>query len=449
MKIVILGAGDVGQHLARSLSSRGEEVVVVDLSSDRLRKAEEEADALTLCGDATHRSVLLAAEVQKADLVVAVTGRDEVNVVAAALAAHVGAERSVARVDAPDFYSTSASIEHDVLGIHSVLCASRLVSEELLRNIDEIHADSASYCAANTIEIAQVPLGPQSPLLGKQPSRLDLGNDVTVPAVVDAAILRPSYEHDRLEEGDTLVLAGTPLGVSLAMQQCQGRRAGRRAVIVGGGDVGLQLAQRLRRLGKAVQIIEADRARCEYLAAELVGVTVVHCDGTSIGVLQDQRVDACDYLVAVTRADEVNLMAALMARDLGVSRTFALVHRPGYAHVYRHLGISGTAGPHLAIEGMVEWLRPRKDSLLHDPLGTTGYELCEFQVARSFSGAMNRRDIALPNGVIVLGVTSTASGIGSIDDDFGAESNLVLAVPAHAVGDTRKSILAALKRTRR
>ncbi|MCA9622946.1 MAG: Trk system potassium transporter TrkA [Myxococcales bacterium] len=448
MKIVLLGAGEVGQYLAHHLSSRGEEVVVVDLSPDRLRRAEEDADALTLCGDATHRSVLREAQVHKADLVVALTGRDEVNVVAAALAAQVGAERSVARVDAPSFYSTDASIENDVLGIHSVLCASRLVSEELLRGIDEIHADSASYCAANTLEVARVPLGARSPFIGKNPSRIELGRGVAISAVMSGPLLHPSYEHDRLEEGDAVVLSGTPEAVSIAMLQVQGRRAGRRAVIVGGGDVGLQLAQRLQRIGKPVQIIEADRRRCEELAAQLPGITVVHGDGTSIAVLQDQRVDASDYLVAVTRADEVNLMAALMARDLGVTRTFALVHRPGYAHVYRHLGISGTAGPHLVIGEMVDWLLPRGEAMVSQPFGDTGYALCEKQIPTSFGRRLERRDLALPSGALVLGVVGADGSLEKTDAEITAGATIVLAVPSQAIKDTDKALRTALRRGR-
>ncbi|MBL4683554.1 MAG: NAD-binding protein, partial [Nannocystaceae bacterium] len=132
MKIVIIGGGGVGRYLATALTEDAE-VVVIDRDPANLAEVEDSVDALTLRGDATHRATLRQAEVHKADLVVAVTGSDTVNVAAAALAADMGALRSVARVDDPGFYETKAAHESQVLGIHAVLCASRLVAAELLR----------------------------------------------------------------------------------------------------------------------------------------------------------------------------------------------------------------------------------------------------------------------------------------------------------------------------
>lgn len=440
MRALILGAGEVGLFLARQLSSTGDDVVLVDHVAENLQRGEDDTDVLTLCGDGTHRRTLLAAEVDQCDIVLAVTGRDEVNVVAAALAAELGAQTTVARVDAPSFYSTDSSIERQVLGIDAVLCASRLVSEELLRRVDGIHATFATYCAANQLEVIQLPVSENSPLVGKQASRVSLPGDATLMAVASGGLVRAASEVPRIEVGDGAIVAGSPVAVSMAARQLLRKQRERRAVVIGGGDVGMQLCQRLQRIGRSVLVIESDRRRCEVLSEALPDATVVHGDGTAIAVLKDVRVDASEILLAVTRADEVNLMAALMAKDLGVPRTFALVHRPGYAAVYSHLGISGTAGSHLVIGDAVDRLMPRKRRVITRKLESLGYAMCERTLGPSLPKPLHQRDLGLPYGSVFLGAVDARGRVLNPEEGLTSEATVVVLAPTPTLGDTVKAL---------
>ena len=440
MRIIIFGAGDVGAHLARDFSFL-HEVVLVDRNSEALERAEEDVDALTVVGDATQRSVLRTAEVRGCDLAVAVTGSDDTNLVIAGLAATLGAERSVARVDAPAFYETLAGVEPGILGIHSVLCASRLVSEELGRLIECTEASFAVHFAGNALQIAAFPLAHDSPALGLPASHKSLNKQAEVVGVVRDSTLRTPEAIERLELEDCLLLSGSPASVQLGARALRKERVRRRAVIVGGGDVGLQVATMLLATEHEVQIIEHDRARCQVLAETLPGANIVHGDGTSTNLLRDEHVDSTDYLVAVTRADEINLMTSLMGNSLGVKHTFALVHRPGYAEVYSHLGISGTAGTHDVITKIVGWLLPHKGPAASHALPETGHLLQEFLVGGAGDTVVPLRRLGLPPEAWVVGTSRNGRAL-SVNQglELRADDRVVVALPPGLARQVRERL---------
>ncbi|MBA3548224.1 MAG: NAD-binding protein, partial [Nannocystis sp.] len=158
MRVVIVGTGEVGRHLAHSLQHEAE-LILIDSDAQALLAAEENIDALSLVGDATHRRVLARAEVGRADLLIAVTPIDAVNLVCAALGRSMGARQVVARVDDPDFFVTDLGFERGVLGVDAVLCASRLVSVELLRMLAGVRALQVVPVAAGLVHVATHALG--------------------------------------------------------------------------------------------------------------------------------------------------------------------------------------------------------------------------------------------------------------------------------------------------
>ncbi len=409
MRVVIVGAGDVGTYLARALSSRNAEVIVVDRRQERLDRVEEQADVLTLYGDATHWSTLREAGVDKADITLVMTSSDDANVVAAALSVQEGARRAVARVDDPSFYRTSGGVEAGMLGIHAVLCASRLVSQELLRMVRAVDAEFVSDFAGNTLQIAQARLGDTAPVLGTAASAIALQGDAHVAGVVRDLVLRAPEDVGHLEPDDALLIAGSPRAIDGAIRAVTGVRPHRRTVIIGGGDVGFQLARGLAETGRRVQVIELDLERCHFLAQALPDITVIHGDGTNIHTLRDEAVDRADFLLSVTRSDEVNLMASLLGADLGVPWTYALVHRPGYTEVYDHLGIHGTAGPHEQIWRMVQWMLPASGPLLREALPGCTHELFEFQLPGVLASGATLGDLVLPPEALVVALARGAS----------------------------------------
>lgn len=396
MRVLVLGAGDVGTFIARELSVEGHDVVLVDRDSAALTKAEESADVLTLVGSATRRTVLRAAEAGRASLAVAVTGSDETNLVAGGLAAELGARRVVARVDDPGFYDEERGVERGALGVQSIVCASRLVCDDLLRAVAQIGASHVGHFAENAVQVALQPLRDGCGLLGQPGARIRLARGVQAVGVLRDRQLRRPTEIDVFETDDALLLSGASTDVLRATLELRPERTTRRAVVVGGGDVGLQLGRQLARVGEEVSLFDSDRERCEFVAGELSDVRVVHGDGTSLAVLRDEGADAADYSLSATHADEVNLMSALVLRELGVPAVFTLVHRPGYASVYGHLGIRATAGAHDAILRVVRRMLPGAGILGSEPIASTGYELFELLLPGTLPRGATLGDLALP-----------------------------------------------------
>jgi trk system potassium uptake protein TrkA len=397
VRIVIVGAGEVGRHLGRSLQHEAE-LILIDADARELAAAEEGLDALTLVGDGTHRSVLRKAEVHRADLFIAVTPVDSINLVAAALARELGATRTVARVDDPAFYETERGFEVGVLGIEASLCASRLVGVELLRLLAAVRARQVIACAGGIVQVASHVVGEDSPLLARSRARATSWPD-PIRAIVRAGQLRPSSEVEHAELGDVALLACGPLELLEILHQLTPDAGSVRTTIVGGGDVGMQLAELLGPRDLLDRLVEQDRARCWALAEQLHGVQVLHGDGTNIAFLREEQVGRADALLAVTGSDEANLMTSLLAKELGVDHVFALVHRPGYAGVYSHLGVTGTVSPHETISRIIHSMLPRGVIVGRSSLAELAVDIVEL---RPGSGGVRVGDLPLPPGAIPL-----------------------------------------------
>ncbi len=441
MRVVVVGAGEVGTYLGRALSRDDSEIILIDSSSEALSRAEESLDVLTLAGNGTFRRVLSEANVARADLVVAVTGNDDTNLVVSALSASMGARRTVARVDTPGFYQKKSGIEQRVLGVHSVLCASRLVSAELLRLVRTLDTEFAGNFAGNAIQVCLIRVAEDAPIIGKAAATLKLDGRAQLPAIVRDGALRAPETVSHLEPDDAVLVAGTPEGVTAAMAKIRGRKGDRRAVVVGGGDVGYHLAETLVASERRVQVIERDRERCSWLAERLPHANVIHGDGTSMACLRDEQIETADYLLAVTRADEANLMVTLMGAHLGVDQTFALVHRPGYADVYAQLGIQGTAGPHDVIARTVEWLLPHKGALVRQLLAHTGHELVELALPTELNRSLRLADMPLPPGALVVGLVRNLVNVPAEPQiELQGGDHLLIAAPTGAVARVERRV---------
>ena len=171
MRALILGGGEAGRFIAASLSHEAE-VVLVDDDPQALAMAEEGLDVLTMRGDVTHRRVLERAEAHRADVAVAVTGHDAVNVAAAVMAREVGVGRTIARVDDPGFYRSNEGLERDIAGIDACICAARLVGRELLRMVTSIDAAFTSAPGGGAAHVALVRVDAGSPFRGENPSKM-------------------------------------------------------------------------------------------------------------------------------------------------------------------------------------------------------------------------------------------------------------------------------------
>ncbi len=340
MRILTLGGGTVGTWIADLLCRYRHSVTVVDIDPVHTKRINDELDVRAITGSASQSCILFQAGVMNADLCLAVTGNDEVNLVGASMAKAMGARRSVARVYAPVFRDLSTFDYQQHFGIDRLLSLEHLSAGELARNIRNPGSVIVENFARGQLEVQEVVIQNETSVVGLPLKQLGLPKGIRVGSIyregqiwiagADAVIKL----HDRI----TLIGRREDIDEVKGLFQ-QGPIVTQNVVIAGGGETGYHLAQTLESEHFHVMLMEESSERCEFLASSLQRVTVVHADATRRSILEEERVGSADVFVACTGDDENNIMAGVEAREIGAKKIMAIVGRPDYANVVGKLGI--------------------------------------------------------------------------------------------------------------
>ena len=336
MRIVILGAGQVGASVAESLVSENNDITVVDSDQDRLAYLQDRHDLRTVVGNAAYPSVLASAGAEDADLLIAVTQSDQTNLVACKVAHSVfNVPARIARLRAHDFLDSEKLLSADNFAVDYALCPEQVITDYIARLIDFPAALQVLNFAANRLVLVGVRAYSGGPLVGNAIKQMR----AHLPPEIDgriAAIYRrdgaitPSGETV-IEEGDEVFLLAAEEHIRAVMGEL--RRSVdpvRRVMIAGGGNIGLRVAQALEKKCE-VKLIEVNRRRAELVAATLKSVLVLHGDATDEDLLQQEAIDEMDLFLALTNDDEDNIMGASLAKRMGSKRVVALINRRAYA----------------------------------------------------------------------------------------------------------------------
>ena len=345
--IVIIGMGEVGRHLAVTLSREGHSVRAVDRSTHSLSLATEHADLQTLEGEGASLRVLREVHAGEADLVIAVTDSDEVNMLASITAKQLGARQAIARVANRAYYEEEGGIAHDVVGVDLLLNPQILAAMEIHRVIRSFGVIEAKNLADNRVEVVDIPVTENTRYLNKQLRDIAMPRGALIAGILRADRLIIPNGGDHIEYGDHLWIIGD-IDAIPRMQKMFSQvhvRRSRRVMIAGGGEMGLEVARRLERDRVPCTLIESSLDRCKQLAVSLKDALVIHGDGTDRSLLVDEEIETCDSFVALTHTDEVNIMAALLARSLDVQRTIALVHRVDFQQAAAAVGLDVAISP--------------------------------------------------------------------------------------------------------
>jgi len=342
MRVLILGAGTVGRWVADMLCRRGHSVTVVDTDPEHVRRINSEMDVRAIVGSASRSTVLFQADVSAADMCLAVTGDDEVNIVAASMAKALGARRSIARVYAPAFRDLSTFDYQQHFNIDSLLSLEQLSAFELARAIRNPDAIPLEHFARGQLEVYEVDVHAKSPAAGHKLRDLKIPANIRIGSIARESRMWIASGEDELHGGDRVSLIGTPEAVvkSRAMFVSGREKSSRqRVMIAGGGETGYHLADSLSRRDYRIVMLERDADRCDQLARLLPKVTIVHANANRRSILEDEGGGTVDYFVACTGSDESNIMAGVEAREIGAARVMCIVGRPDYANVVGKLGI--------------------------------------------------------------------------------------------------------------
>ncbi len=334
MKIIILGAGQVGASVAESLVSEQNDLTVVDIDPQRLQLLQDRLDLRTVLGSAAHPSVLAEAGAADADLVIAVTQRDETNLVACKLAARrFNVPRRIARIRATDFLDEEMVLGADGFDVDLSICPEQVLTDYIAKLVEFPEALQVLDFADGRVSLVAVRAYMGGPLVGRQLKALRQhipGIDTRIVAI---------FRRDRaiVPDGDTVIEAGDEVFCLAATKHIRQvlrelRRMDRpvkRVMIAGGGTSGLRLARALEH-DYSVRIIEHNKRRSELLAAQVEKALVLTGDATDEELLEQESVSEMDLFLAVTNDDENNIMGSLLAKRMGARRVVALINRKSY-----------------------------------------------------------------------------------------------------------------------
>lgn len=346
MNIVVLGAGTVGTSIADLLCQHRHNVIVVDNMAENIAAINDRLDVRAIHGSASQSSVLFQAGVSSADLCLAVTGNDEVNLIAASLAKAMGAARSVARVYAPIYNDLSTFDYQRHFNIDRLLSLEHLSAMELAHDIRHPGSVAMEYFAQGELEVDEIEVSEKSSTVGKPIKSLGLPPGVRIASITRRGRTSLALAEDELAVGDRITLIGTGDDIENVKESFQkGSPAKLGVVIAGGGETGYHLAQSLESSRCGVVLLDANLDRCNFLSENLKSVTVVHTDATQRAHLEEERVGRADVFVACMADDEDNIMACVTAREIGAKTIMSIVERPDYAEVVGKLGIDRAVSP--------------------------------------------------------------------------------------------------------
>lgn len=389
MKVIICGAGQVGTGIAERLASEGNSVSIIDASAELVQRANDVLEVRAVHGNAAHPDVLERAGAREADMLIAVTLHDEVNMVSCQVAHTLfDIPTKIARVRAQTYleHEWSGLFSREALPIDFIISPEIEVGNMVLRRLQLPGAFDAVTFAEGKISVLGIACGPECPVLETPLTQLaQLFPDL--PAVT-AALVRKGrlfvpHGKDLLQAGDDAFVITPTEQVARTLQIFghEEKRA-RRIVIAGGGNIGLYIARQLeeREPNIRVKIVEVSRARAVHIAETLERTVVLHGSALSEDILREAEIGAADTLVAVTNDDQVNLLTSALAKQMGCRSNLCLVNSANYAGMVRSLGIDAQVNPRaITVSRVLQHVRRGRIRGVHSVHNGAG-ELIEAEV---------------------------------------------------------------------
>ena len=421
MRAIVIGAGDVGYDVARMLSLQRHDVTVIDVDLDRVNQIRDSLDVLAIRGSGTSVRTLREARILDADLLVAVTDVDEVNLVASMLAERVGKETvTIARVRSEDFSGGDAVFSIKDFGLDLIIHPEESTAAEAVALLRRASATDIVEFADGRVQLVGIRMDRDAPVIGRTLQEVAAAHDhltFRIAGIARGARTIIPRGDERIQKNDQVfVLVET--GQVPQVIHVLGKSGARleHVMILGGSKVAARIAARLcerkKQRGKLhIKLIEPDRATAERLAEELEGALVIHGDPSDMDLLVIEGVGDMDAFVAVTNDEESNLVSCLMAKHLGVKKTVAMLSKSAYIPISQSIGLDAAVSQKLAISREVlRFLRGKHVTSVATILGLDA-EIIELEADLdspiTLAPLMKQK---LPKGILVAAVVSAGRG---------------------------------------
>ena len=411
MKVIVCGAGQVGFNIARYLAGENADVTVIDRSQELIQKITDSLDVKGLVGFASHPDVLERAGAADADMVVAVTYADEVNMVACQICHSIfEVPTKIARVRHQSYLDPAWSdlFSRENMPIDHIISPEIEVARAISRRLQIPGAFDVIPLADGKVSLIGVHCGESTPILNTPLRQLtgmfpDL-HIVIVGIQREGRGIVPTADDQLLEGDDVYFVAETSHLMRAMAAFGHEEREARRVIIVGGGNIGLNLAQQVEEKNPhvALKLIEVDKTRAENVAQTLDRTVVIHGSALDTEILEEANVKAAEGIVAVSNDDEVNILASLLAKRYGCRRALTLVNKTSYGTLVGSLGIDTVVSPRaITVSTILQYVRRGRIRSVHSLSEGFG-ELIEAEALETSSlVGVPIKEARLPESVLI------------------------------------------------
>ncbi|MBL6700444.1 MAG: Trk system potassium transporter TrkA [Gammaproteobacteria bacterium] len=332
-KIAVLGGGQVGSSLAKILTDDGNDITLVDINSSVLEDLQEDNDIKTIHGNGSSPSTLKQAELNDCDILIATTGSDEVNLVSCHLAKKMfNVPTVIARLRNSEFQISTSGFDLDLFSIDSIISPSKLVTDFIKNIIEHPGAFQAFDFADGKLQVIGATVLKDGPLAGKKLSEFKnhLPNvDVKVVALYRNRKTIPVNGSTIIEIGDDIFFLATPENMRFISELSKNQSRIENIMIAGGGNVGMTLATALSKKF-STKIIEKNLLRSKYLSESLEDTVVLNDDISDESLLENEGIEDVDFFCSVTNDDQMNILSAKLAKDLGANKSISIINKLSY-----------------------------------------------------------------------------------------------------------------------
>ncbi len=406
MHIIIVGGGGVGYEVARNLSEKDQDVVVVEKNELKAKRFDESLDVMVIVDNGANAAVLERAGVKKADMMIAVTQVDEVNIIACMLAKQYDVPITVCRIRNSGYAGDSSVLTPKQLGIDVVINPERVAAMEISKMLHFPDASEVEYFNHGKVMMLGVVVGAEADITGVPLHKLPLNENCIVVGISDphGRFIVPGG-NDVIHPGNKIYLLGktrTLKDISSLLHHEKTRVS--QVTILGGGMIGQQLARLLEESKQTfnVKLIEKNVERCGELCRRLDKTLVIQGDATEIAMLREEDTERADAVIATTGDDRNNIVAALLARQFGVKKIICEVMKPQFVPVYSALGIDSVVNPRLIAAAQIVRLTRREEVVALSILQDENAEVIEIVLPESARVANKRiAAVNLPRGMII------------------------------------------------
>lgn len=385
MRVIIVGAGEVGYQIAKFLSHEALDVIVIDKDKEKLRRIVEDIDVAVVEGEGGNPSTLREAEADKADIILAVTDKDETNMIACLLAkAMFGIPRKIARIRNPEYFYNEKLLSRENLDIDPAINPELELAKAVMRILEVPQATDIEEFEGGLVKVIGFKIPDGSSLIDKSLRKLGMTLNKKI---LIGIILRE--DKTIIPKGSDVIRASDIIYMPIKKEEIEdtltlfgiSRKPIKRVMLLGGGRTGYYISSAIEQKAD-VKIIEKDLERCKFLTKNLRKTLVLHGDGTEQKILIEENVGDMDAFIAASNNDELNIMVSLFAKKLGAKKTIAVVNKTDYMLLAHSLGLQSVLSPRLITASTILRYVRRGDILSLTAIAEAKAEIIEGRIGK-------------------------------------------------------------------